>query len=70
MTKTLEMVFKNAAGKETVLRLVDPREGLSLAEVNAVMQTIVDKNVFQTENGDLIQALEARISSRDSIVLV
>ena len=70
MTKTLEMVFKNTAGKETVLRLPDPKDGLTLAEVNTVMQKIVEKNIFQTESGELTQAVEARISSKDSVVLV
>lgn len=70
MTKTLEMVFGNAAGKETVLRMADPKEGLTLAEVNAAMQKIVEKNIFTTENGDLTQVVEARISSKDSVVLV
>lgn len=70
MTKTLEMVFKNAAGKETVLRLVDPRDGLTLAEVNTVMQRIIATNIFQTDSGDLNEAITARIASKDSVVLV
>jgi hypothetical protein len=70
MTKTLEMVFKNTAGKETVLRLADPKDGLALAEVNTVMQKVVEKNIFQTASGELTQAVTARISSKDSVVLV
>lgn len=70
MTKTLEMVFGNAGGKETVLRLADPREGLTLAEVNAVMEKIVQTNIFQTDSGDLLQAVSARVSSKDTVELV
>ncbi len=70
MTKTLEMVFKNTTGKETVLRLADPKDGLTLAEVSAVMQKVVEKNIFQTDSGDLTQVVTARISSKDSVVLV
>jgi len=70
MTKTLEMVFGNAGGKETVLRLADPKDGLTLAEVNAVMQNIVQANIFQTNSGDLVQAVSARISSKDTVELV
>lgn len=70
MTRILEMVFNNAAGKETVLRLADPKDGLTLAEVTAVMQKIVQTNIFQTDGGDLLQAVSARISSKDTVELV
>lgn len=70
MTKTLEMVFRNAEGKEVVLSLADPRDNLTKAEVDTVMQAIVAKNIFSTKGGDLQQAVEARIRTRDAAVLV
>lgn len=69
MVKTLEMVFRNGSGKEVVLSLVDAKENLTLAEVKAVMQDIVAKNIFSTKSGDLVQVVEARIRSKDSVVL-
>jgi hypothetical protein len=70
MTKTLEMIFKNASGNEVTLRLADPKDGLTLAEAMAVMQTIVTKNIFYNKGGDLVQAVTARISSKDAVELV
>ena len=69
MVKTLEMVFRNGSGKEVVLSLVDAKENLTLAEVKAVMQDIVAKNIFTTKSGDLVQVVEARIRSKDTVVL-
>jgi hypothetical protein len=70
MTKTLEMVFKNSVGKEVVLRLADPKANLTLAETAAVMQTIVDKNIFQFPAGNLTEVVTARINSKDTVELV
>jgi len=69
MTKTLELVFRNAVGKEVVLSLSDPREDITKAQTDAAMQTILGKNVFATTGGDLVQAVEARIRTRDAVVL-
>ncbi len=70
MTKTLEMVFRNADGKETVISLADPREDVTKDEVDTVMQDIVAKNIFSTKGGDLVQVVDARIRTRDSVSLV
>jgi len=69
MVKTLEMVFRNASGKEMTLSLVDAKDNLTLAEVKAVMQDIVTKNIFSTKSGDLVQVVEALIRSKDTAVL-
>jgi len=69
MTKTLEMVFRNAEGKEVTLSLADPRDTLTKAEAQAVMQDIVSKNIFITKGGDLVESVEARIRTRDTVAL-
>lgn len=69
MTKTLEMVFRNDGGKEVILSMADPKDNLTLAEVKAVMQDMVAKNIFNIKGGDLIQVVEARINSKDKAVL-
>lgn len=69
MTKTLEMVFRDAFGKETIIRLADPKEGLTQAEVEAAMDLIVSANIFETKTGDLVQTAEARIVTLDTAVL-
>ena len=69
MSKTLEMVFRNAGGKETTLSIADPKDELTLAEVTPVMNTIIEKNVFMTKKGVLTQAVEARIRSSETTKL-
>lgn len=69
MTKTLEMVFRNRDGKEVVMSLADPRDNVTKAEVDAVMQDILAKNVFTTKGGELAQVADARIRTRDAVSL-
>ncbi|WP_378950693.1 DUF2922 domain-containing protein [Pelosinus sp. sgz500959] len=69
MVKTLEMEFRNETGKSVVLRMLEPKDDITLAEVHAVMQNIIAKNIFSTTSGDLVQVVEARILSNDSLVL-
>lgn len=69
MTKTLELVFRNATGKEVLITVNDPREDVTKAQTDAAMQSIIGKNVFSTSGGDLVQAVEARIRTRDAVIL-
>jgi hypothetical protein len=69
MTKTLELVFRNATGKEIVLSILDPRADITLAQAQTVMQDIVTKNIFTSTGGDLVQIVEARINSREVTAL-
>ncbi|KKM09929.1 hypothetical protein SY88_17050 [Clostridiales bacterium PH28_bin88] len=64
MTKRLEMIFVNAAGRNTTIAVVDPRDGLTPAEVQAAMQAILDSNVFESTGGDLTAIVGARIVTR------
>lgn len=69
MKKTLEMVFRDGFGKEHVLTLADPKDGLTQAEVQGSMDLIVSKNIFSTKTGDMVQAAEARIRVVDVTAL-
>nr|WP_092074297.1 DUF2922 domain-containing protein [Dendrosporobacter quercicolus]NSL49201.1 DUF2922 domain-containing protein [Dendrosporobacter quercicolus DSM 1736]SDM87464.1 Protein of unknown function [Dendrosporobacter quercicolus] len=69
MTKTLELVFQSAAGKEVTLNLADPQEGLTKAVVDAVMAEIISRNIFITATGELTQIVEARIKTTEAVVL-
>lgn len=60
-TKTLEMVFKTQGGKSVTVAVKDPKDGLLLAEVQAVMNTIIAKNIFSSTSGDLVGIQEAQI---------
>lgn len=65
MKKVLEMHFRNETGKEVTILVNDPKEDLTAVAVNAVMQTIITKNIFSTTTGDLVQIVSAQIKSTD-----
>ena len=70
MTKTLEMTFRDAMGKNVMINIPNPQDNLSLATVQAVMQDIITKNIFVTTSGDLVDIVEAKIRVVDVTVLV
>jgi len=51
--KNLVMSFMNEAGKKTSITLNGVREDVTQAEVAAVMDTMIAKNIFQSSGGDL-----------------
>lgn len=60
-TKTLELVFITESNKEVTVVVKDPKDGVTLAEAQAVMGTIIAKNIFSSTSGDLVTAKEAQI---------
>ena len=70
MDKEAELIFKTSLDGQFTLNVPDPRDDLTLAIVTAVMQTIIDKNIFITKTGELIGILEARIHTSETIPLV
>ncbi len=70
MIKTLEMVFRTSAGKEVSLSVAEPKEGLTLAEAQAVMADIIARNIFSIKGATLAESVEARIRSRETVPLV
>lgn len=61
LTKRLEMTFQNANGGRSTISVLDPLDDLTEAEVQACMQTIIEKNIFETSGGDLVGIVEARV---------
>lgn len=48
MTKKLNMIFKTTENKNATLTLADPKDGITRAEVLALMNQIVAKDIFLT----------------------
>ena len=69
MTKTLSMPFRNVAGNIVTFTLVNPKEGLTKAEVAANQDLFIAKNLFTSTGGDLVTALDPSILIRDTGVL-
>jgi hypothetical protein len=65
----LDLVFKNAIGKKVTLNIEEPKKGVTKAEIDAAMQTIVENNVFNSTGGDLVEAVEGclRTVTRDVV---
>lgn len=57
----LEMVFGTDREKEVTLTLKDPRDDLTLAEVQTVMDKIITANFFLTSQGKLIEKKDAQV---------
>ena len=66
----LQLVFKCTNGKKRILIINNPREGVTLDEATAVMQTVIDKNVFENAYGDLVEIVEARMHTCEYNVLL
>ncbi|CUH94447.1 hypothetical protein P22_0513 [Propionispora sp. 2/2-37] len=69
MAATLEMVFRNEAGKTSTISLADPKDGLTQAQVQAVMQDIITRNIFHTSNGNLVEFADARVRTSETVSL-
>ena len=70
MAQTLELSFQNEAGRTARILIADPKENLTPAEVQPVMDLVVAKNIFSTSGGDIVKALGARIIIRDAVEII
>ncbi|MEG0798435.1 MAG: DUF2922 domain-containing protein [Acidaminococcaceae bacterium] len=52
MSKVLELVFKDTAGKAKTVNVAEPRANVTKAEAEKAMQEIITANVFTTTAGD------------------
>ena len=66
MTKRLEMIFRDEAGKEATLSLANPKDDLTKAGVMAVMQTVATKRLFQNKNGALVTPVSCQVHTQDT----
>ena len=66
----LQLVFRCTNGSKRILVVNDPREDVTLEEATQVMQLIIDKNVFDSANGDLVEIVEARMHTCEYVVLL
>lgn len=60
MSVNLQLIFRTAGGSRRTISVEDPKGDLTDAQVQAAMDTIVAKNIFQTGAGDLVAVIDAR----------
>jgi len=59
--KVVRLTFTTAGGKTFSITIPDPREDLDKAEAEAVMDTIIQKNIFLTSSGELIGKRDIKV---------
>lgn len=57
----LLMTFMTQFGRKVSLFVTDPRENVTEAEIKAVMDLIIEKNIFAPNGEDIVSAKEAKI---------
>lgn len=70
MAKKLLLVFKNIKGTTSTLTIDEPKDNLTEAEVKNVMDTIIEKNIFNSTGGDLIEIKSAEIITTTEEILM
>ncbi|KJS87734.1 MAG: hypothetical protein JM58_03470 [Peptococcaceae bacterium BICA1-8] len=69
-TKTLQMIFANAANGRVTISILDPREDLTAVDVGTAMNDIITANIINSTGGDLVSVIGARIVARQVTELV
>jgi hypothetical protein len=64
MEYTLSMIFLTDAGEKSTLSISGVKSTLTKAEVNALMNTIIARNIFTTNSGDLVKKSGAQLTQR------
>ena len=68
-TKVLRMVFKDATDKSRALNVMDPDAEITSMEVEAVMDSVISRNIFTTAGGDLVSKVKAEVVEREVTTL-
>ncbi|WP_026889757.1 DUF2922 domain-containing protein [Clostridium beijerinckii] len=64
MEYSLSMNFLTVAGEKSTLSVSGVKPTLTKDEVNALMDTVIAKNVFKTNSGDLVKKSGAQVTQR------
>lgn len=70
MAKRLLMTFKTAEGATSSLTVDEPKDDLTETEVRAVVDTIIAKNIFNSNSGDLVDIKSAEIITTTEQILL
>jgi len=59
--KVLRMTFNNSSGNAVTITLPEPQASLTAAQIEAVMDQIITKNIFLSSGGELISKRDVKI---------
>ena len=68
-TSVLRMVFLDATDKSRAINVQDPDPEITSMEVEAVMDSVISRNVFDTAGGNLVSKVKAEIVEREVTTL-
>lgn len=66
MEYTLSMTFNTAFGLKTSLSISGVKSAITQAEADALMDTIIDKDVFVTSSGKLVGKESAQLTAKQT----
>lgn len=69
MSETLQLIFSNAEGRNATISVNDPDPELTALQAEAVMDSVITRNVFNTSGGDLVGKVRAQVVARTVDVL-
>lgn len=61
MNKVLQMLFKTDNRSSTTISIPDPEASLNKETIRSAMQTIIEKNIFDTLNEELVSPVNAKV---------
>lgn len=64
--KNLVMTFKDQSRKKTNITVRAIKENLLETDINGVMDKIIEKNIFLSNGGKLVEKVEAKIVTRST----
>ena len=64
--RTASMSFKDAGGKKLTLSIKDIKEDVEDLSVVSLMDTIINRKLIKTENGDLVEKQAAQVVVKDT----
>ena len=67
MEYSLSMTFLTAAGLKSTLSVSGVKPTITEAETNTLMETIIAKNIFKTDSGDLVSKSSAQLTQKQVI---
>ena len=64
MEYILTLTFNTEAGKKVSLTITDVKETITSDEANALMDTIISNDIFNTKSGGFVSKVDAKLTER------
>ena len=64
MEYTLTMTFLTETGEKSNISISDVKEGITNDEVQALMDSIIENNIFENSKGMLVSKYSAQVTER------